>query len=50
MPLVIFIYSILFLKGYSIGTALAIVGILNFIFAIIRNSVEEFRNLKEKRD
>ena len=44
MPLVIFILSILFLKGHNVGTALAVVGLLNFIFAIVRNSYKEFKN------
>lgn len=50
MPLVIFVLSILFLRGYNVGMALAVVGILNFLFAIFRNSVEEFKKTKEEKD
>jgi hypothetical protein len=48
MPLVIFVLSILFLRGYNVGMALAVVGILNYLFAIFRNSVEKFKKSKER--
>ena len=50
MPLIIFVFSILFLRGYDVGTALAIVGILNFSFAIFRNILKELEKSKEEID
>lgn len=48
MSLLLFIVSILFIKGFDVGFALAIIGIVNFTIIILKSVAKSIQETKEK--
>ena len=48
MSLLLFIVSILFIKGFDVGFALAIIGIVNFTIIILKSVAKDIQETQEK--
>lgn len=48
MALLLFIVSILFMKGFDVGFALAIIGIVNFAIIILKSVTKGIQETAEK--
>lgn len=48
MSLLLFIVSILFIKGFDVGFALAIIGIVNFTIIVLKSVAKSIQETEEK--